>query len=115
MAFKPLYFLLLVLLMTTAITGTDASEQKDRLSLTPETSDRLALGIKVKVDEPEQDSSSDDQTLIHCTDPRPEVCTRKYLPVCARLQDSDSKTYSNGCTACSDPNVIAYYDGACEE
>lgn len=114
MTFKPLYFLLLVLLMTTAITGTDASEQKERLSLPSETSKRLALGIKVKVDEPEQGRIAD-KTLMHCEEPRPQVCTMDYKPVCAQILDGDFKTYSNGCTACADPNVTAYSDGACEE
>jgi len=50
-----------------------------------------------------------------CTDPRPEICTREYLPVCARLEDGRQKTYSNGCTACSDPAVTGYQPGECPQ
>ena len=65
--------------------------------------------------------------LIKCKDPRPEVCTREFRPVCAKKDNgircvttpcpsTDDVTYSNACTACSDPDVIAYKpDGACPE
>lgn len=48
-----------------------------------------------------------------CTAPRPQVCTMDYRPVCAQLEDTSLKTYSNGCTACSDPRVKSYGEGAC--
>ncbi|MGB5275568.1 MAG: hypothetical protein WBO73_14365 [Gammaproteobacteria bacterium] len=54
--------------------------------------------------------------LIPCTEPRPEVCTMDYNPVCATRQLSGIerwKTYSNACTACSDVTVIGYRKGAC--
>lgn len=65
------------------------------------------------------------EALTECRDPRPEVCTMDYRPVCARRDSGvrcvtapcpskDWKTYSNGCTACSDPEVSAYARGACE-
>jgi len=62
---------------------------------------------------------------VACVDPRPEICTHDYRPVCG-LRDTgircvttpcDStewKTYSNACTACSDPSVERYRPGACE-
>ena len=50
-----------------------------------------------------------------CPEPRPQMCTREYRPVCAKLDDGSMKIYSNGCTACTDPNVVGYYQGACEE
>ena len=37
-----------------------------------------------------------------CEDPRPQVCTMDYRPVCGTLKDGSSKTYSNGCGACAD-------------
>jgi hypothetical protein len=50
-----------------------------------------------------------------CTEPRPQMCTMDYRPVCAVLKDNSSKTYSNGCGACSDSQVKGYNDGACAE
>ena len=53
----------------------------------------------------------DDMTL--CTNPRPEVCTMEYAPVCG-YTDSGQKTYASGCTACSDKSVNGYTEGECE-
>jgi hypothetical protein len=55
-----------------------------------------------------------EQEMVACPEPRPQVCTQDYRPVCAKLQDGSSKTYSNGCTACTDSAVTAYSEGACE-
>ena len=52
--------------------------------------------------------------MVACTEPRPEVCTQDYQPVCAVLRDGSLRTYSNGCSACSDPAVTGYREGACE-
>lgn len=63
--------------------------------------------------------------LIECVDPRPEMCIAQYAPVCAYRDTQvrcittpcDSyewKTYSNACTACSDPNVSGHYPDACD-
>ncbi len=54
------------------------------------------------------------EVLTICTEPRPEICTMDYRPVCAQHEDGTLKTYSNGCTACSDPAVIGHREGACE-
>lgn len=54
----------------------------------------------------------DDMTL--CTNPRPEVCTMEYNPVCGFTEDSH-KTYASGCTACSDKQVAGYKPGTCED
>jgi hypothetical protein len=51
--------------------------------------------------------------LIICEEPRPQICTNEYDPVCATLQDDDVKTYATGCTSCSDPKVQGYKKGAC--
>lgn len=48
-----------------------------------------------------------------CTDPRPQMCTQQYDPVCATLQDGSQKTYATGCTACSDANVAGWLPGEC--
>ncbi len=51
--------------------------------------------------------------LILCEEPRPQVCTREYNPVCATLKNGSLKTGSTGCTSCSDPEVVGYKMGAC--
>lgn len=51
--------------------------------------------------------------LILCEEPRPQICTNEYNPVCARLKDGDTRTDATGCTACSDPQVSGYEMGAC--
>jgi len=61
-----------------------------------------------------EDSLAVGQPTI-CTEPRPQICTMDYRPVCAQLSDGTFKTYSNGCTACSDPMVTEHREGACGE
>ena len=51
--------------------------------------------------------------VIICEQPRPQVCTREYNPVCATLDDGQIKTYATGCTSCADVNVQSYTPGAC--
>ena len=46
-----------------------------------------------------------------CADPRPQMCTMNYLPVCGVLEDNSQKTYSNACSACSDGNVVGSQRG----
>ena len=53
--------------------------------------------------------------LILCEEPRPQVCTREYNPVCATLKDGGTKTGPTGCTSCSDPEVVGYKMGACSK
>ena len=48
-----------------------------------------------------------------CSEPRPEVCTREYAPVCGYKLDRGSKTYSNGCEACAEKEIIGYDNGEC--
>lgn len=63
--------------------------------------------------------------FVACEDPRPEACTREYMPVCAQVDtgircittpcpSTEEKTYSTGCTACSDPDVYGYVPGECQ-
>ncbi len=63
---------------------------------------------------------------IQCPEQRSPLCTREYLPVCATRDtgircitapcpSSEEKTYGNACSACSDPKVISYRSGACEQ
>lgn len=50
-----------------------------------------------------------------CEEPRPQVCTMDYRPVCASLAEGGVKTYSNGCGACGDAAVVSWIEGACPE
>ncbi len=50
-----------------------------------------------------------------CEEPRPQVCTMDYRPVCASLTEGGVKTYSNGCGACGDAAVVSWTEGACPE
>ena len=58
---------------------------------------------------------AEEKEFTACKEPRPQMCTREYRPVCAKLEDGSMKTYSNGCTACTDPKVVGYVPDACEE
>ena len=50
-----------------------------------------------------------------CAEPRPQICTADYRPVCASLNDGSLKTYANGCSACGDPDVLSWIENACSE
>ncbi len=61
-----------------------------------------------------------------CNDPRPEICTKEFRPVCAKVDtgvrcittpcpSSENKTYSNACSACSDSKVHGYWKNACPQ
>ncbi len=63
---------------------------------------------------------------IPCSEPRPQICTKEYRPVCgtrdtgircvtAPCDSSEPRSYGNACTACSDPKVGSYVAGACED
>ena len=47
--------------------------------------------------------------LYACPVQRPTVCTAEYDPVCA----SNGQTFGNACTACANPAVAHYSEGAC--
>ena len=65
------------------------------------------------------DTSADITIDTECQDPRPDMCTEEYRPVCA-LRDTgvrcvttpcpsaEWKTYGNACAACSDTDVMGY-------
>jgi len=48
-----------------------------------------------------------------CTDPRPQICTREYAPVCAIQYSGIQQIYATGCVACADHKVRSYVHGAC--
>lgn len=51
------------------------------------------------------------ENRTYCEDPRQEICTMEYVPVCG----SDNQTYGNGCSACGSINVEFYIEGECDE
>ena len=69
----------------------------------------------VSTSEPDPAASAETgPTLNLCADPRPEMCTQEYNPVCATLKDGTKKTYANGCTSCADANVTGWLPGECQ-
>jgi len=61
---------------------------------------------------------------VQCTDPRPQICTMDYTPVCATrdnvtrcaktpCESTETATYANACTACADPAVMYHLPAAC--
>jgi hypothetical protein len=51
---------------------------------------------------------------VRCEVPRPEACTREFVPVCGRRSGGSERSYANACTACSDRDVEEVRPGACE-
>ncbi len=51
--------------------------------------------------------------LTPCEDPRPEICTMDYVPVCGELDGGGQKTYSNACNAYADSRVTGYRPDPC--
>lgn len=60
-----------------------------------------------------QTETVDKTDAVECKDPRPQICTMDYTPVCGLHKDHSTKTYSNGCGACSNANVISWRKGEC--
>lgn len=84
------------------------------LSFSP---DQKALGAEGRDCLPLKVSQSPTQKseTIVCKDPRPQMCTMDYRPVCGTKSDGTQETYSNGCGACSDPEVVEYLAGECRD
>ena len=80
----------------------------------------VGLLVIVSISSCKHDSASGGATLEpsanaeFCTDPRPEVCTMDYTPVCGTDNNGVAVTYSNACGACSTLEVVSYVEGACE-
>jgi len=67
---------------------------------------RLQNKQSIKVD------TSDNATV--CKEPRPQICTMEYVPVCAQLKNNTYKTFASGCSACADKSVVLYIPGECQ-
>ena len=50
---------------------------------------------------------------VKCENPRPQICTMIYKPVCGISKSGAKKTYASACTACSDENVVAFEKEEC--
>jgi hypothetical protein len=76
----------------------------------------LLLAACSPLDDTMLDASSEIKivTTIVCTDPRPEICTMEYRPVCASGLSGELTTFSSACSACSDQKVLHYKIGECE-
>ncbi len=53
-------------------------------------------------------------TGTQCSEPRPQVCTMEYAPVCATLIKGGTADYSSGCNACADDAVSSHEPGPCD-
>ena len=60
-----------------------------------------------------QSTSMENAFATACEEPRSQICTMNYLPVCGYRSDGTVETFSNACTACSDTDVIGYDDAGC--
>lgn len=49
-----------------------------------------------------------------CPEPRPQVCTMEYDPVCGQLAGGGRSDYSSPCNACAHDAVVSYLRGTCE-
>lgn len=71
---------------------------------------------------PSEDEPNDDVTICTPESKQAEFCTEQYAPVCGLVQvqcittpcDPVPQTFSNGCSACAQNNVVSYTAGACE-
>lgn len=70
-------------------------------------------------------AASPGPTYTACAEPRPEMCTFDYRPVCGIRAErvrcvkepclaALPRTYGNACTACADPAVSRYKPGECD-
>lgn len=53
--------------------------------------------------------------LNPCAEPRPEICTAHYDPVCGTRNDGSTATYATSCTACADAQVAGWIAGECAD
>ncbi|WP_116367224.1 hypothetical protein [Parahaliea mediterranea] len=56
-----------------------------------------------------------DSLTGQCSEPRPQVCTMEYDPVCGELRGGGRTDYSSPCNACAHDEVVSYLKGACAQ
>lgn len=72
------------------------------------------------------DESTPAQAYTECQDPRPQICTRENVPVCATRDtgircvttpcpSTERRNYGNACLACLDTDVMWYEPGVCTD
>ena len=54
------------------------------------------------------------ENMTLCSNPRPEICTMEYDPVCGFSDNDESGNFASACTACSDITVTGYLPGECQ-
>ena len=50
-----------------------------------------------------------------CMDPRPQICTMEFVPVCGVRDGGEKESFPNGCGACSNQGIVGYLPGECSE
>jgi len=53
--------------------------------------------------------------LEMCVDPRPQICTMEYVPVCGVRDGGEKESFPSGCGACSNNEIVGYLSGECAE
>lgn len=76
---------------------------------------RLALGLTLLMALAACQTQPTPTLVTQCSDPRPQVCTMEYAPVCADLKSGGKKQYASACNACADDAVSGYLKGECPE
>ena len=75
----------------------------------------ILAGCSTRASQPEPAAGLEANPVVACTDPRPELCTMQYDPVCASLVVGGDRTYPSACSACADEAVAGYRSGSCSE
>lgn len=76
---------------------------------------RIAFGALVLLFVTACETQPTPTLVTQCTEPRPQVCTMEYAPVCADLNSGGKKQYASACNACADDVVSGYLNGECPE
>ncbi len=60
------------------------------------------------------DNHEKDKQITYCKEPRPQMCTMDYTPVCGLVDNKTVKTYGHACVACGDKKVSKHIKGECQ-